>query len=228
MSVRLDQIVPWGRSFDEYRLMFNLTDRELGGRILGCGDGPASFNAELTRRGGRVVSCDPIYLFEGPQIRSRFDAAAQTIISQVRQTPQNYVWTYHRDPDDLLRNRRDVMDEFIADYVPGARDGRYVAGALPSLPFADQQFDLAVCSHLLFLYSDLLSLEFHLASLAELCRVAREVRIFPLTALDCEPSRHVEAVRAHAQHARRQAEIVAVDYQLQRNGNEMMRIWHQH
>jgi hypothetical protein len=225
MSVRLDQIVPWGRSFDEYRLMFNLTDRELGQTILGCGDGPASFNAELTRRGGRVVSCDPIYLFDGPQIRSRFEAGADAIMSQVRQRPQNYVWTYHHDPDDLLRNRRAVMKAFLADYVPGRRDGRYVAAALPRLPSADQQFDLAVCSHLLFLYSDLLSLEFHLASIAELCRVAREVRIFPLTALDCEPSRHVEAVKAHAEQAQRLAEIVTVNYQLQRNGNQMMRIW---
>jgi hypothetical protein len=225
MSVRLDQIVPWGRSFDEYRLMFRLTGRELGQTILGCGDGPASFNAELTRLGGRVVSCDPIYLFDGPQIRSRFEASTDAIISQVRQNPQNYVWTYHRDPDDLLRSRRTVIYTFLADYALGRRDGRYVAGALPNLPFADQQFDLAVCSHLLFLYSDLLSLEFHLASVDELCRVAREVRIFPLTALDCEPSRHVEAVRTHAQTAQRQAEIVAVNYQLQRNGNQMMRIW---
>ena len=49
MSVRLDHIVPWGRSLDEYRLMFNLTESELGSTILGCGDGPASFNAEIIR-----------------------------------------------------------------------------------------------------------------------------------------------------------------------------------
>jgi len=50
----LDQVVPWGRSFDEYRRMFALTDAELGLRIIGCGDGPASFNAEATRRGTAV------------------------------------------------------------------------------------------------------------------------------------------------------------------------------
>ena len=41
----LDQVVPWGRSFDEYRRMFALTDADLSRVILGCGDGPASFNA---------------------------------------------------------------------------------------------------------------------------------------------------------------------------------------
>ena len=47
----LDEVVPWGRSFDEYRRMFALTDRELGLKIVDCGSGPASFNAEATRRG---------------------------------------------------------------------------------------------------------------------------------------------------------------------------------
>lgn len=61
MTFTLDQIVPWGRSFDEYVSMFALTDADLTGRILGCGDGPAGFNAEATRRGCRVISCDPLY-----------------------------------------------------------------------------------------------------------------------------------------------------------------------
>src|SRR5690348_10069610 len=203
MSVRLDQIVPWGRSFDEYRLMFDLGDRELAQTILGCGDGPASFNAELTRRGGRVISCDPIYIFEGSQIRSRFEAGAEVILSQVRRHPHNYVWTYHRDPDDLLRNRQAALDAFLADYPAGLLQGRYVVGALPALPFGDDQFDLALCSHLLFLYSELLPLQFHVASVEELCRVAHEVRIFPLTGLDCELSPHLQAVIGYVRESGR-------------------------
>lgn len=224
MSVRLDQIVPWGRSLDEYRLMFGLTHADLGRPILGCGDGPASFNAELTAGGGRVVSCDPIYVFDGEAIRQRFDACAGTIIAQVKAHPHNYVWTYHRDPDDLMRRRRAATATFLADYEAGRRRGRYVAAALPHLPFADGQFALAVCSHLLFLYSDLLALEFHLEAVDELCRVARDVRIFPLTSLDCEPSRHLDAVVAHARDSGRRAEVERVDYQLQRNGDRMLRI----
>jgi hypothetical protein len=57
----LEQVVPWGRSFEEYRAMFALSDADLEGRVLGCGDGPASFNAVATQRGANVVSCDPIY-----------------------------------------------------------------------------------------------------------------------------------------------------------------------
>ncbi|WP_216593342.1 hypothetical protein [Cyanobium gracile] len=47
----LEQIVPWGRSFEEYVAMFSLADSDLAGRILGCGDGPAGFNAEASRQG---------------------------------------------------------------------------------------------------------------------------------------------------------------------------------
>jgi hypothetical protein len=66
----LDQVIPWGRSFDEYRRMFAFEDADLGSQILGCADGPASFNAEATRRGAFVVSCDPIYRLLPDDIRS--------------------------------------------------------------------------------------------------------------------------------------------------------------
>jgi hypothetical protein len=44
MTFTLDEVVPWGRSFDEYAAMFALEARELSRRILGCADGSASFN----------------------------------------------------------------------------------------------------------------------------------------------------------------------------------------
>ena len=39
--MKLHEIASWGRSFEEYRRMFSLSDADLSGRILGCGDGPA-------------------------------------------------------------------------------------------------------------------------------------------------------------------------------------------
>ncbi len=46
--MKLENVVPWGRSLAEYQAMFALSEEELQKRILGCGDGPASFNAEMT------------------------------------------------------------------------------------------------------------------------------------------------------------------------------------
>jgi hypothetical protein len=45
MAFALDTVVPWGRSYDEYLAMFGLSGDELRLRLLGCGDGPAAFNA---------------------------------------------------------------------------------------------------------------------------------------------------------------------------------------
>ena len=63
--MKLEQVVPWGRSLAEYRAMFTLSEEDLQKRILGCGDGPASFNAEMTASGKpTVTSVDPLYAFE--------------------------------------------------------------------------------------------------------------------------------------------------------------------
>jgi len=65
MPITLNEVVPWGRSFDEYVEMFSLSADDLKKSIVGCGNGPASFNAEMRRMGRRVVSVDPLYQFAG-------------------------------------------------------------------------------------------------------------------------------------------------------------------
>jgi hypothetical protein len=178
----------------------------------------------MTRAGFDVISCDPLYVFSGEQIQERFEASVEPVMSRVRAHPEDYVWTFHRSPEELLATRRAVLNTFLAEYAAGLREGRYVVGELPILPFAEGEFDLAICSHLLFLYSDALSLDFHLQSIRELCRLAGEVRIFPLTDLRCERSPHLEPVTHTLRKAGFQVEIVPVNYQLQRNGKQMMRI----
>ena len=116
------------------------------------------------------------------------------------------------------------MRQFLADYGAGKAAGRYVEAELPALPFEDDTFDLAVCSHFLFLYSDLLSEDFHVESIRELCRVSREVRLFPLLELGSVPSRHAQAVAARLQDEGYHVSIERVSYEFQRGGNQMMRI----
>jgi len=221
----LDQVVPWGRSFDEYRRMFALADDDLNRQLLGCGDGPASFNAEVTRRGHRVVSCDPIYRFDKRQIAERIAATYTQVLEQTRQNSHEFVWGPHiRDVEELGTVRMAAMRTFLDDYDAGKRHGRYVDAALPSLPFDDGRFDLALCSHFLFLYSTQLGEAFHRAALHEMCRVAREVRVFPLLALGSQRSPFVDgcvdALKALGYHAT----IERVPYEFQRGGNEMLRV----
>src|SRR4030095_9977570 len=106
------------------------------------------------------------------------------MIDQTRRNAASFVWDSIQSVDELGRVRMAAMQEFLDDFTDGKAEGRYVEAELPALPFADSSFDLAVCSHLLFLYSSQLGEAFHQQAVQELCRVAREVRIFPLLALD--------------------------------------------
>jgi hypothetical protein len=219
----LDQVVPWGRSFEEYRAMFLMNDEDLAGRLLGCGDGPASFNAGATRLGASVVSCDPLYRWSTEEIRGRIDQTYEHVLDQTRQNQHEFVWRAIPSVDELGRVRMAAMREFLADYPQGVPQGRYVAAALPSLPFGDREFDLALCSHLLFLYSEQLGEAFHHASVLELGRVAREVRVFPLLALGGAPSPFVQGCAGLLREAGYDVSVEPVPYEFQRGGNQMMR-----
>jgi hypothetical protein len=220
---QLDQVVPWGRSFNEYVRMFALGEAELRLRIMGCADGPASFNAEATRRQMKVTSVDPLYRFDSGTIRDRIAATSRQITEQTRRNMDQFVWTSFQSVEELEQVRLKAMETFLEDYDLGKHQGRYVEAELPSLPFPDQSFDLAVCSHFLFLYTGHLPGGFHRQAIIELCRVAAEVRIFPLLNLAARPSPYVDelAVELRETHI---SSIETVPYEFQRGGNQMLRI----
>ena len=222
--MKLNDVVPWGRTLQEYKLMFNLSEIDLNKKILGCGDGPASFNAEMTELGYSVVSIDPIYEFSGNKIRQRVQETYEPIISQVKQNVDRYVWNNFHDPEQLGYARLAAMEKFLLDYEIGRIKGRYLWQSLPKLELADHQFELCVCSHLLFLYSDHLSLDFHIASIHELLRISKEVRIFPLLKLDCEPSPYLELVVNLLSSQQLHVEVQPVAYEFQKGGNQMLKI----
>jgi len=205
--------------------MFALTNDDLSRAILGCADGPASFNADATRRGHRVVSCDPIYRFEKAQIAERIAATSAQIIEQTRINADEFVWGQGIDTiEELQQVRSAAMRTFLADYDVGRAAGRYVDAQLPSLPFDDGHYDIALCSHFLFLYSLQLGETFHRAAILELCRVASDVRVFPLLALGGHPSPFVEGVVQTMRDAGCDVSIDTVPYEFQRGGNQMLRI----
>jgi hypothetical protein len=224
MAFKYDEALPWGRSFDEYRRMFDLTAVDLDSTILGCADGPASFNAEMFAKNRRVVSCDPLYQLTKDQIRARIDATYDTVIGQTRANQDKFLWDVITSIEELGRVRLAAMGKFLADYTDGQTQGRYVPAELPELPFETRSFDLALCSHFLLLYGDHLSLEFHKEAVDELCRVAREVRLFPLLNYNAEPSPFVAPIIEHVQSTGRTFSIRKVPYEFQRGGNLMLTI----
>ena len=222
MVMKLDRVVPFGRSLDEYKLMFDLSSKDLEKKILGVGDGPASFNALGTKNGMEITSIDPLYQFSGEEIRERFNAIVDLIIDQVIATPGNWVWKYYGNPQELKAGRIEAMETFLADYDRGKEAGRYRVQELPSLKFDDDSFDLALCSHFLFLYSEQYNQDFHLASIKEMLRVSKEVRIFPLLTLMQKKSPYLEFIQTELRDLNYSVEICTVPYELQPGGNEML------
>ena len=224
MPFLIDQVIPWGRTLDEYEAMFSLSPQDKAGRVLGCADGPASFNAEMTQQGHRVVSVDPLYAFAPEAIAQRGRETFDLVLDQVRRNRQDFVWDRMGSPEALGQLRMEAMHRFLEDFPLGKAEGRYIDASLPDLPLADGSFDLALCSHFLFLYSQQFDLEFHVQAMQEMLRVAREVRVFPLRQLGGAPSPHVQGVAAACREAGMQAELVVVDYEFMRDGNQMLKV----
>lgn len=221
--MELQNIVPWGRSFSEYQKMFSLSEMDLKKRILGCGDGPAAFNAEVTKLGGHVVSVDPIYQFSGEQIRSRIEYVYPQIMEQVSKNIDDYVWNNISSPKELGKSRMNAMKTFLSDYENHQASSRYISASLPTLPFADAEFDLALCSHYLFLYSEHVTQEQHILSVKELCRVATEIRIYPLLSIgNNEESPHLESVIDALEADDFNVSLVPVDYEFQKGATKML------
>jgi hypothetical protein len=160
MTSTLTDFLHWGRSLDDYAAMFALSVEDRSRSILGCGDGASSFNAEATAQGMRVVSVDALYDLRIEQIQLQID-----------------------DTTGVSAARLAAMQRFLADYADGLNQGRYVTGTLPNLPFMDNTYDLALCTHSLSRDDEQPDAALQLNGIQELCRVAEEVRIFPLAPL---------------------------------------------
>jgi hypothetical protein len=147
-------------------------------------------------------------------------------MEQTRKNKNEFVWNHISSVEELGRVRMEAMKDFLYDYPAGRKEGRYIDASLPSLPFKDGAFDIALCSHFLFLYSEHLSEDFHIQSIKEICRVSSETRIFPLLELCAKKSRHLESIADRLGKDGLAVTIEKVPYEFQKGGNEMMKIKH--
>lgn len=195
-TTALDTLVITPRPLSDYRNMFLLTDEELlAGPILDCPGGASPFGAQVRARGGTVVSVDPTYALPRQDLVSRIERDQARLRPWIHANLAAADWSYLGSPEVLLRGWELATDFFLADYE--ADGSRYVTASLPSLPFPDNHFRLALSSHLLFTYPDFLTFELHVASLLELVRVTSgEVRVFPLLDTACVVYPRLDDVRA--------------------------------
>jgi ubiquinone/menaquinone biosynthesis C-methylase UbiE len=227
MGLQLKEVVPLGRAFDEYVRQFALSEIDLAKKTVDCGGGPSDFAYEMKRRNHQVISIDPIYQFTRAELEQRINETFTYIIEQSRADADKYVWKYFKDVDDFMTIRMGAMKQFLNDFEIGKKEGRYITAALPALPFADNEFELALSSQLLFTYTSMLSLELHIEAIKEMLRVATEIRIYPLLdykELNGNRSPYVDQVVQVFQEKNFQVSIETVDYEFQKGGNQFLKI----
>jgi len=220
MAFEYKDVVPWGRNFDEYIRMFDLNEDCLKLKILGCGDGPASFNYEWNKRGGNVISIDPIYNMSKEKIQIRIDETYNDVISQTAKNRDKFRWDTITSINELGKTRMSAMRLFLNDYEQGKLNGRYISASLPDLPFKDSEFDITLCSHFLFLYTGNLSYELHFEAIKEMLRVSSEVRIFPLLDVNGKKSPYLQNILSD--FSGMEIAIKQVGYEFQIGGNELL------
>jgi SAM-dependent methyltransferase len=206
------------RSAAEYNAMFDLTDLTTTS-VLDCCAGASSFTAETA---ARSVAVDPAYANTLDDLVDRVQEGLREVDRIVDGNAEHFEWGWYGDRSRRTRMRTAAARLFLDDIQ--AHPERYVAGALPHLPFADASFDLVLCSHLLFTWSDVFDVDWHRRALAELVRVVRhEVRVFPLVVQAIgSPVPFVEDLRAELHAAGHDTRIRTVPFSFQRGADQML------
>ena len=213
-SLDLPSVAFFGRSYREYLDFFGLDPSLLAcSQVLDVASGPSSFAVEAAERGIRVTAVDPLYGMTAEALRGHIHIDYRRMAVQIETHRELLSFGYFPSIESAEGSRREAARRFIEDYECGFLQGRYVGGAIPSLPFPDDSFDLVLCAHFLFLYQRMLDYEAHVQAVLELCRVCtREVRIHPTCSLDGRPYEHLDALRRDLAARAIASEVIPVDY----------------
>lgn len=175
------------RSYREYAAMFALDEAALArGPVLDAAGGASSFAAEAAERGLDVKAADPRYALPADALYAESAREIETSTGKLAKLRESFDWTFYGSLDAHRAGREASLERFIRHYRENGTHGVYVPASLPSLPFADGTFALALCSHFLFLYEEQFDAAFHTAALRELYRVLApggELRVYPLASL---------------------------------------------
>ncbi len=224
----MNRLVLWGHQLSEYQDMFDLPQAALSMRFLEFQSGVSSFQADMREQAAHLVSYDSWFELNKQALQHTAELSFVERLSQISQRAEELDFSCCGGSlDQLVLNRREGMTKFFQDYEPGHAEGRYLFAAQSRLPFSDFFFDYALSAHHFFSASAPQSLDYHVKTLEELARAAKEVRIFPLVDGQGVPSAILGPVILALQHKNYGIEVRDVAYHLQPRGNAMLRIWAQ-
>lgn len=162
-----------------------------------------------------------IYQFAKEDIQKRIEEARITVMQQMQENMDNYVWKHIKSLQELENTRMSAMRKFLSDYEKGKAEGRYVFHELPGkLPYGADYFDIGLSSHFLLMYTSL-GYDFHISSITEMLRVCKEIRIFPVVDLDANKTDLTRNVMDYFQKDYK-VEIVKTEYEFQKGDNKLL------
>ncbi|MFG6149240.1 SAM-dependent methyltransferase [Halobacillus sp. B23F22_1] len=221
-KLNLEKIIFIGRTYEEYLDMFSLKEESLiGKKILDCPSGACSFTAVGRSKGIDITAADMAYDHAGEVLEEKGRQDLQHAMEHMEEAKSNYIWSYFQNMEELKKYRQSALENCTQDWKEAS--DRYVPVVLPELPFKDEEFELVLSAHFLFMYADRLTYEFHLSSLQELVRVAKEeVRLFPVVDLEGRRYKRMEEVIDHLKAQGYTVKEVSVSYEFQKNANSML------
>lgn len=194
----------WIYSLDDYRQIFALNEQELHKRILDYPGGINSVNAQCHALGYPLISGDPLYQLTPQAIAGHADEVLQSLIKNNPLAEK-----------EVRQQWRQNLEQFLADYELGKRQGRYIDISQPQLPAGEEFFDILLCTDLIF----------NAEIMAQLCKMAAEIRVFPLPNEKSEIESQLGPTMLAFQQRNFGVEIRAVNYPQRQGATAMLRIW---
>lgn len=176
MSLQLKDILITGRTFEEYKAFFSL-DLEMlkGKKVLDCPSGVSSFVEQAKEYGIDAKATDMLYQFKIDDIKKQALKSVDKIYEDISWM-NGFNFNFYGSIENHKKYRVEALLKFCEDY----NTKEYGYNELPTLNYKDNEFDLVLSSHLLFVYDDRFDYKFHKNSILEMLRVSKELRVFSL------------------------------------------------
>lgn len=213
----------WVCNFKDYIEMYDLSKEDLKKSMFDFPAGISSFNAEATEKKLNVVSADPLYHLPPDKMFVRANQLLAANVAHLKETRERLKNTSDAALRQVIELWQHTEQLFLKDYARGCAEKRYIAANLPVLPFETHQFELALCTDLMFYHA--LSHEDIIAMFYALSRVASEVRIYPLLDHHGKITEELGPFMLWLQQNNFGVEVREVPYTIQKGGNAMLRVW---
>lgn len=224
MSITLDQVALVGRTYNEYKRMFDVTKESLEGKkVLDVAAGVSSFCAIGNAVGLNITAIDPAYYFMADEIEIKAEEDLDTVLNKLAFNKSHYNWDFYHDIEGVRISRFKACQTFLKDYQ--SNPSSYIPGEVSKLPFEDNEFDTTLVSHLMFLYDHLFTEEEQIATFRELIRVTRnEIIIFPTKNLSGQNSKWVDLIIKNTEFLEHTFRLEKAQFEFQKGNSLRLRV----